>query len=285
MLPARDAANINLRFSMRPDAPAAAQAFGVAVLLVAAAASLRSGRATASTRDRRRWRRYQQGSRRDDATSINEPTAPGGARIMTIRRHRGDLPDLSRYHGPVAIDTETMGLDHHRDRLCLVQLSPGDGSADVVEVPPGHHRAPNLERLFADPAVLKIFHFARFDLATLCHAFGVMPIPVYCTKIASRLTRTYTDKHGLKDLARDLLGIELSKQQQLSDWGSDQLSEAQLAYAASDVLHLHALKERLDLLLVREGREALAAACFGFLPDRARLDLAGWGAEDIFAHS
>jgi ribonuclease D len=204
---------------------------------------------------------------------------------MTIRVHRGDLPDLSRYRGPVAIDTETMGLDHHRDRLCLVQLSPGDGSADVVEVPRGQHHAPNLEQLFADPAILKIFHFARFDLAALYHAFGVMPVPIYCTKIASRLTRTYTDKHGLKDLVRDLLGIELSKQQQLSDWGSDQLSEAQLAYAASDVLHLHALKERLDLLLAREGREALAAACFGFLPDRARLDLAGWAAEDIFAHS
>jgi ribonuclease D len=204
---------------------------------------------------------------------------------MTIRVHRGDLPDLSHYRGPVAIDTETMGLDPHRDRLCLVQLSPGDGSADVVEVPRGANRAPNLEQLFADPTILKIFHFARFDLAALYHAFGVMPVPVYCTKIASRLTRTYTDKHGLKDLVRDLLGIELSKQQQLSDWGSDQLSEAQLAYAASDVLHLHALKERLDLLLAREGREALAAACFGFLPDRVRLDLAGWAAEDIFAHS
>lgn len=204
---------------------------------------------------------------------------------MTIRVHRGDLPDLSHYQGPVAVDTETMGLDHHRDRLCLVQLSPGDGSADVIEIPRGHRGAPHLERLLGDPTILKIFHFARFDLATLYHAFGVMPTPVYCTKIASRLTRTYTDKHGLKDLVRDLLGIELSKQQQLSDWGSDQLSEAQLAYAASDVLHLHALKERLDVLLAREAREQLATACFGFLPDRARLDLAGWAAEDIFAHS
>ena len=204
---------------------------------------------------------------------------------MTIRLHRGDLPDLSRYRGSVAIDTETMGLEHHRDRLCVVQLSSGDGSADVVQIPPGATDAPNLKRLIADPAVVKIFHFARFDLAALCKAFGVMPAPVYCTKIASRLTRTYTDKHGLKDLIRDLLGIEVSKQQQLSDWGADKLTEAQVAYAASDVLHLHALKEKLDALIAREGREELAAACFRFLPDRARLDLAGWAAEDIFAHS
>ena len=204
---------------------------------------------------------------------------------MTIRLHRGDLPDLSAYRGAVAIDTETMGLDHHRDRLCVVQLSPGDGSADVVQIPPGATDAPNLKRLIADPAVLKIFHFARFDLAALCKAFGVMPAPVYCTKVASRLTRTYTDKHGLKDLVRDLLGIEVSKQQQLSDWGADKLTEAQVAYAASDVLHLHALKEKLDALIAREGREELAAACFRFLPARARLDLAGWAAEDIFAHS
>ncbi len=204
---------------------------------------------------------------------------------MTIRLHRGDLPDLSGYRGSVAIDTETMGLEHQRDRLCVVQLSPGDGSADVVQIPPGATDAPNLKRLIADPAVLKIFHFARFDLAVLCKRFGVMPAPVYCTKIASRLTRTYTDKHGLKDLVRDLLGIEVSKQQQLSDWGADKLTEAQVAYAASDVLHLHALKEKLDALIAREGREELAAACFRFLPDRARLDLAGWAAEDIFAHS
>jgi ribonuclease D len=204
---------------------------------------------------------------------------------MTIRLHRGDLPDLSRYRDSVAIDTETMGLEHHRDRLCVVQLSSGDGSADVVQIPPGATDAPNLKRLIADPAVVKIFHFARFDLAALCKAFGVMPAPVYCTKIASRLTRTYTDKHGLKDLVRDLLGIEVSKQQQLSDWGAERLTEAQVAYAASDVLHLHALKEKLDVLIAREGREELAAACFRFLPDRARLDLAGWAAEDIFAHS
>jgi ribonuclease D len=204
---------------------------------------------------------------------------------MTIRLHLGDLPDLSGYRGSVAIDTETMGLDHQRDRLCVVQLSGGDGSADVVQIPPGTTDAPNLKRLIGDPAVLKIFHFARFDLAALCKAFGVMPAPVYCTKVASRLTRTYTDKHGLKDLVRDLLGIEVSKQQQLSDWGADKLTEAQVAYAASDVLHLHALKEKLDILIARERREELASACFRFLPDRARLDLAGWAAEDIFAHS
>ena len=204
---------------------------------------------------------------------------------MTIRLHRGDLPDLSRYSGPVAIDTETMGLEPHRDRLCVVQLSPGDGTADVVQVPPGTVDAPNLKRLLGDPAIPKLFHFARFDLAVLFRTFGVMPAPVYCTKIASRLTRTYTDKHGLKDLVRDLLGVDLSKQQQLSDWGSPELSEAQVTYAASDVLHLHALKAKLDVLLAREGRDALAQACFRFLPDRARLDLAGWAAEDIFAHS
>ena len=204
---------------------------------------------------------------------------------MTIRLHRGDLPDLSRYRGAVAIDTETMGLNPQRDRLCVVQLSPGDGSADVVQIPADATDAPNLKRLITDPARLKIFHFARFDIATLYKRFGVMPTPVYCTKIASRLTRTYTDKHGLKDLVRDVLGIDLSKQQQLSDWGGAELSEPQVAYAASDVLHLHALKEKLDALLVREGREQLAAACFAFLPDRARLDLAGWADQDIFAHS
>jgi ribonuclease D len=204
---------------------------------------------------------------------------------MTIRLHRGDLPDLSRYSGPVAIDTETMGLEPHRDRLCVVQLSPGDGTADIVQIVPGAVDAPHLKRLLGDPSIAKLFHFARFDLAVLFRAFGVMPTPVYCTKIASRLTRTYTDKHGLKDLVRELLGIELSKQQQLSDWGSPELSEAQVAYAASDVLHLHALKAKLDVLLAREGRHELAQACFRFLPDRARLDLAGWASEDIFAHS
>jgi ribonuclease D len=205
---------------------------------------------------------------------------------MTIRLHRGDLPDLSRYQsGAVAIDTETMGLDPHRDRLCVVQLSPGDGSADVVQIPPGKPSAPNLMRLLADPAQLKLFHFARFDLAILFQTFGQMAGPVYCTKIASRLCRTYTDKHGLKDLVRELLGVDLSKQQQSSDWGAGDLTDAQVAYAASDVLHLHALKAKLDGMLAREGREQLAANCFGFLPTRVRLDLAGWGAEDIFAHS
>jgi ribonuclease D len=204
---------------------------------------------------------------------------------MTNRLHRGDLPNLNDYKGSVAIDTETMGLDPNRDRLCVVQLSPGDGSADVVQIAAGQTDAPNLKRLFADTSVLKIFHFARFDLASLYKAFGVMPAPVYCTKIASRLARTYTDKHGLKDLVRELTGTDLSKQQQTSDWGSEQLSDAQIAYAASDVLHLHALKAKLDVMLAREGRSELAAACFRFLPDRVRLDLAGWSQEDIFAHS
>ncbi len=204
---------------------------------------------------------------------------------MTIRLHRGDLPDLSRYTTSVAIDTETMGLNPHRDRLCVVQMSNGDGTADVVQVPKGLRDAPNLKALLANPKVTKIFHFARFDLAALYHAFGVMPQPVYCTKIASRLSRTYTDRHGLKDLVREVLNIDLSKQQQSSDWGADGLSEAQLAYAASDVLHLHALRDKLDPMLAREGRTELAKACFDFLPTRARLDLGGWEDEDIFAHS
>ena len=204
---------------------------------------------------------------------------------MTISLHRGDLPDLSRYTDSVAIDTETLGLNPHRDRLCVVQLSNGDGTADVVQIAAGQKDAPNLKKLLGDPKVLKIFHFARFDLAVLSHAFGVMPQPVYCTKIVSRLTRTYTDRHGLKDLVREVLNIDLSKQQQSSDWGADSLSEAQLAYAASDVLHLHALKEKLDVMLKRENRQALAQACFNFLPSRAQLDLNGWEAEDIFSHS
>lgn len=206
---------------------------------------------------------------------------------MTIRLHRGDLPDLSSFSGvdAIAIDTETMGLDPHRDRLCVVQLSIGDGSADVVQIPAGHSDAPNLKTLLGDPAVLKIFHFARFDIGVLYNALGVMPSPIYCTKIASRLSRTYTDRHGLKDLTRDILGIDISKQQQLSDWGAETLTEAQVSYAASDVLHLHALKKRLDVMLAREGRDALAQASFAFLPVRAKLDLAGWADEDIFAHS
>ncbi|HEY7230357.1 MAG TPA: ribonuclease H-like domain-containing protein [Pseudolabrys sp.] len=204
---------------------------------------------------------------------------------MTIRLHRGDLPDLSAYKGPVAIDTEAMGLDPNRDRLCVVQLSPGDGSADVVQIGTGQQKAANIQKLLTDKSILKIFHFARFDMGILAKTFGVMPAPVYCTKIASRLARTYTDKHGLKDLTREVLGIDVSKQQQLSDWGADELTDAQVAYAAADVLHLHALKEKLDVMLARENRTDLADACFRFLPDRVRLDLAGWAAEDIFSHS
>ena len=209
---------------------------------------------------------------------------------MTTRLHRGDLPDLSRYGREVAIDTETMGLDPRRDRLCVVQLSPGDGTADVVQLStgpasPAQVAASNLGRLLADPNTLKIFHFARFDLGVLYQGLGIMAGPLYCTKIASRLARTYTDRHGLKDLARELLGIDLSKQQQSSDWGASDLTEAQVAYAASDVLHLHAIKAKLDAMLARERRQELAAACFRFLPDRVRLDLAGWSGEDIFAHS
>jgi len=204
---------------------------------------------------------------------------------MTLRLHRGDLPNISAYKGAVAIDTETMGLDPHRDRLCVVQLSSGDGSADVVQIAVGQRKAPNIEKLLADKSILKIFHYGRFDLGVLAKAFGVMAEPVYCTKIASRLARTYTDKHGLKDLAREVLGIDLSKQQQLSDWGADELTDAQVSYAATDVLHLHSLKAKLDVMLARESRTELAAACFRFLPDRVRLDLAGWAAEDIFSHS
>jgi ribonuclease D len=203
---------------------------------------------------------------------------------MTIRLHKDDLPDLSGFRELVAIDTETQGLNLHRDRLCLVQLSAGDGSADIVQVAPGGGNAPNLQRLLADAAITKIFHFARFDMAVLHHRLGVMAEPVFCTKIASKLTRTYTDRHGLKDLVKDLLDIDLSKQQQSSDWAAETLSEAQLAYAAADVVHLHALKQRFDARLAREGRSELAAACFRFLPTRAKLDLAGWGEEDVFAH-
>jgi ribonuclease D len=203
---------------------------------------------------------------------------------MAIDLHRGDLPAGLRLGGMVAIDTETMGLSPGRDRLCLVQLSAGDGSAHLVQVAPGATDAPNLKALLADTAVTKLFHFARFDMAVLRHTFGVVSTPVYCTKIASKLARTYTDRHGLKDLCRELLGVDLSKQQQSSDWGAPQLTKEQLDYAASDVLHLHALKARLDEMLAREGRAALAEACFKFLATRVALDLAGWREEDIFAH-
>lgn len=204
---------------------------------------------------------------------------------MTIRFHRGDLPATYKPGASVAIDTETLGLNPHRDRLCVVQLSTGDGTADVVQILPGQPRPERLAALMADHGVEKIFHFARFDLAVLELALGVMPGPVYCTKIASKLTRTYTDRHGLKDLVRELLGVDLSKQQQSSDWGAPNLTDAQLTYAASDVLHLHALRAKLDVMLQRENRADIAAACFAFLPVRARLDHLGWPETDIFAHS
>jgi ribonuclease D len=201
-----------------------------------------------------------------------------------IELHKGNLPP-GRFSGrAVAIDTETLGLNPHRDRLCLVQLSDGDGTAALVQFAAGRYDAPELTRLLADESVLKIFHFGRFDMAVLKHFLGVMPHPVYCTKVASRLARTFTDRHSLKDLCRELLGIELSKQQQSSDWGAPELTVDQLNYAASDVLHLHALREKLDAMLKREGREKLARACFEFLPMRAELDLEGWSEIDPFAH-
>ena len=203
---------------------------------------------------------------------------------MAITLHKGDLPDGFDFGSSVAIDCETLGLIPHRDRLCLVQLSGGDGSAHLVQVAPGQNSAPNLERLLKDDGVLKLFHFGRFDIAVLFHAFGALAEPVYCTKIASKLVRTYTDRHGLKNLCDELLGIDISKQQQSSDWGAQELTEAQLEYAASDVLYLHRLKEVLDARLQREGRTDLAEAAFAFLPTRARLDLAGWPEVDIFAH-
>ena len=202
---------------------------------------------------------------------------------MAVRLYREDLPDDISFSETVAIDTETLGLEVGRDRLCVVQLSRGDGDAELVQIVPGQRRAPNLEKLLAAPDVVKLFHFARFDMAAMAHAFGVMAAPVYCTKIASKLARTYTDRHGLKDLTRELLGVELSKQQQSSDWGAEHLSPEQLAYAATDVLHLHALKHKLDPILAREGRTEIAAACFEFLPTLAQLDLGPW-VPDIFEH-
>jgi ribonuclease D len=203
-----------------------------------------------------------------------------------IRFHKNDLPDLTRYNvGAVAIDTETLGLNPHRDRLCVVQISPGDGSADVIQIAPGQKKAPNLVSLLRNRAITKLFHYGRFDIAVLYNAFGVMAEPVFCTKIASRLTRTYTDRHGLKDLCNELLGIGLSKAQQSSDWAAETLSPEQLEYAASDVLYLHRLREVLAARLARENRTKEADACFRFLPTRAKLDLMGWAEEDIFAHS
>ncbi len=204
---------------------------------------------------------------------------------MTNTLHRGDLPDGLDLGPVVAIDTETMGLRPARDRLCLVQLSGGDGDTHLVQILPGQARAPNLAAMLADPATLKLFHFGRFDIAVLLNRFGVLTRPVYCTKIASRLVRTYTDRHGLRDLARELLDVDISKQQQSSDWGAAELTPAQLEYAASDVLYLHRMRDALDARLAREGRRELAQACFDFLPERARLDLAGWDEIDIFAHS
>jgi ribonuclease D len=204
--------------------------------------------------------------------------------MMAVELSQGDLPDGVRFGAAVAVDTETMGLNPHRDRLCLVQLSGGNGDAQIVRLPQGRYDAPRLKALMTDPAVLKIFHFARFDIAVIKQFLGVMPQPIYCTKIASRLCRTFTDRHGLKDLCRDLLNVELSKEQQSSDWGAAELTPAQLKYAASDVLHLHALRAKLDEMLAREGRREIAEACFRFLPTRAQLDLAGWPQEDIFAH-
>ncbi|MEP9398744.1 ribonuclease D [Mesorhizobium sp. KR2-14] len=205
---------------------------------------------------------------------------------MTIRFHKNDLPDLSHYNvDAIAIDTETLGLNPHRDRLCVVQISPGDGSADVIQIERGQKTAPNLVKLLGDNGITKLFHYGRFDLAVLFNAFGVMPEPVFCTKIASRLTRTYTDRHGLKDICSELLGVSLSKVQQSSDWAAETLSPEQIEYAASDVLYLHRLRDVLVARLQRDGRTAVAEACFRFLPARARLDLMGWEEADIFAHS
>jgi ribonuclease D len=204
---------------------------------------------------------------------------------MAIRFHKGDLAEDARYRGAVAIDTETLGLNPWRDRLCLVQLSDGNGNADIVQIAHGQEAAPRLTSLLADTSVTKIFHYARFDIAVLFHAFGTMAEPIFCTKIASRLTRTYTDRHGLKDLVKELLNVDISKAQQSSDWGASQLTPDQVAYAASDVTSLHALRNKLDVMLAREGRAELAQACFEFLPHRAALDVAGWPDVDIFAHS
>jgi ribonuclease D len=203
---------------------------------------------------------------------------------MTITLYQGDLPGGLDLGPVVAIDTETMGLVPHRDRLCLVQLSSGDGNAHLVQIARGQNEAPNLGRLVRDAKTLKLFHFGRFDIAVLAHAFGAVARPVWCTKIASKLARTSTDRHGLRNLTQELIGVDISKQQQTSDWGAETLSEAQLEYAASDVLYLHRLKAELEQRLAREGRTALAEACFGFLPDRAMLDLAGWPETDIFEH-
>ena len=203
---------------------------------------------------------------------------------MTVTLLKGDLAESVDFGASVAIDTETLGLNPHRDRLCLVQLSSGDGTAHLVQFARGDYNAPRLSRLLTDPAVLKIFHFGRFDIAVMSQYLKVVTGPVYCTKIASKLVRNFTDRHGLKDLCREFLGVDLSKQQQSSDWGTPDLTPEQMAYAASDVLHLHGLKEKLDALLQREGRTEIAEACFKFLPTRAKLDLLGWDETDVFHH-
>lgn len=203
---------------------------------------------------------------------------------MTNHLYKRDLPDGLDLGPIVAIDCETMGLNPHRDRLCVVQMSGGDGNAHLVQIEKGQTSAPNLEAMLRNPDVLKLFHFGRFDIAAMYHAFGALAAPVWCTKIASKLVRTYTDRHGLKVLLQELVGTDISKQQQMSDWGAGELTEAQLAYAASDVLHLHVLREKLTERLVREGRMDLAQSCFDFLPTRALLDLEGWPEQDIFAH-
>lgn len=205
--------------------------------------------------------------------------------VLANHLYKGDLPDDLDLGPVVAIDCETMGLNPHRDRLCVIQMSGGDGDAHMVQVAIGQTEAPNLCRMLTDPNVLKLFHFGRFDIAVLYHAFGALTAPVYCTKIASKLVRTYTDRHGLKNLLQEMLGVDISKQQQMSDWGAAELTEAQLDYAASDVLYLHRLRDEMDKRLEREGRTDLAKACFDFLPTRARLDLAGWPETDIFAHT
>ena len=226
-----------------------------------------------------------------DGNPASEKTVPlmgtipiqAGHRVASTLYKR-DLPDGLDLGPVVAIDCETMGLNPHRDRLCVVQMSGGDGHAHLVQIEQGQTEAPNLCRMLANPDVLKLFHFGRFDIAALLSTFGVVTAPVYCTKIASKLVRTYTDRHGLKFLLQEMLGVDISKQQQSSDWGAAELTDAQIAYAASDVLHLHRLKAELDKLLAREGRSEVAQACFDFLPARARLDLAGWPETDIFAH-
>ncbi|MBI3438958.1 MAG: ribonuclease D [Proteobacteria bacterium] len=204
---------------------------------------------------------------------------------VVVHLHKGDLPADVKFNGPVAVDSETLGLSLVRDPLCLVQISDGGAEAHLVQLDRAHYDAPNLKTVLADPNRLKLFHFARFDIAMFMRDLGVVTTPLYCTKIASKLVRTYTDRHGLKDLVKEVLGRDISKDQQSSDWGAPELSDAQLSYAASDVLHLHALKEKLDVMLAREGRTEIAQSCFDFLPTRAALDLAGWEESDIFAHA